>query len=64
MRRDKESKIKKVKEVFNEIDLKKVFEKYETDSYDMINSKIDKVAPFMPKEVFELLLKKIYKRQK
>jgi len=62
--RDKEAKIKKVKGVYEELDLKGVFEKYEKESYDRIRGEMNKVEKYMPRDIFELLLKKIYKRSK
>jgi hypothetical protein len=56
--------MKKVKKLYNdELDLPAVFEKYEEDSYKAIQANLDKVS-LMPRDVFELLLKKIYKRSK
>jgi len=56
-------KVKKVKDVYNVLNLKKVFEDYEEDSYQKIQKELDQVT-LMPRDVFELLLKKIYKRSK
>jgi len=58
-----DDKVKNVKALFNELDLVKVFEDYEEHSYNVIQEALDKVT-LMPKDVFELLLKKIYKRSK
>jgi hypothetical protein len=40
-----------------------MFKDYEEESYRLIQGELDKVTE-LPKEVFELLLKKIYKRSK
>jgi farnesyl diphosphate synthase len=53
-----------VKKLYEELNLKKVFEEYEEESYRMIQAKLDKIEHIMPRDVFELLLKKIYKRSK
>jgi farnesyl diphosphate synthase len=58
-----DKKVKKVKELYNTVDLVKVFEDYEQASYKDIQAELDKVT-LMPRDVFELLLKKIYKRSK
>lgn len=57
-----DSKVKKVKDLYNELDLAKVFHEYEEESYKIIQAELDKVT-LMPRDVFELLLKKIYKRK-
>jgi len=56
-------KIAKVKKLYVDLDIKAVFEKYEEDSYKQIQSLLAEVKE-MPKEVFEFLLNKIYKRSK
>lgn len=58
-----DAKVKNVKAVYNELELVKVFEDYEEQSYKNIQEALDKVT-LMPRDVFELLLKKIYKRSK
>mmetsp|Transcript_152 Transcript_152/g.243 ORF Transcript_152/g.243 Transcript_152/m.243 type:complete len:356 (-) Transcript_152:191-1258(-) len=58
-----DEKVKNVKDVYNELELVKVFEDYEEQSYKNIQEALDKVT-LMPRDVFELLLKKIYKRSK
>eukprot|EP01041_Mallomonas_annulata_P007126 gene7126-14494_t len=58
-----ESKIQKVKKLFNEMKLRELFEKYEHDSYERIQTLMGEVKD-MPREVFEFLLRKIYKRAK
>ena len=58
-----DKKVAKVKALYKELDLVKVFETYEEDSYQRIQTQLDKVT-LMPRDVFELLLKKIYKRSK
>jgi farnesyl diphosphate synthase len=58
-----DKKVAKVKELYNKLDLVQVFEEYEQASYKDIQAELDKVTE-MPRDVFELLLKKIYKRSK
>ena len=58
-----DAKVAKVKELYNKLEMTSVFEKYEEDSYKLIQAELDKVT-LMPREVFDLLLKKIYKRSK
>ena len=62
--RDEPKKIAKVKAVYEEIGMQKIFDQYENDSYSLIQEKLGKVESFMPRDIFELLLKKIYKRSK
>ena len=58
-----DAKVAVVKELYNKLDLPSVFASYEENSYKLIQTELDKVT-LMPREVFELLLKKIYKRSK
>lgn len=58
-----DEKVAAVKALYKDLDLIKVFESYEEQSYTLIQEKLDKVT-LMPRDVFELLLKKIYKRSK
>jgi len=58
-----DAKVAKVKDIYKALDLEKVFETYEEDSYRAIQEELDNVT-LMPRDVFELLLKKIYKRSK
>jgi farnesyl diphosphate synthase len=58
-----DKKVLKVKELYHKLDLVTVFEEYEQASYKDIQAELDKVT-LMPRDVFELLLKKIYKRSK
>lgn len=58
-----DEKVKKVKELYAELDIEKIFKDYEEQSYKNIQEALDKVT-LMPRDVFELLLKKIYKRSK
>ena len=57
------AKVAKVKALYKKLDMTSIFETYEEDSYKLIQDELDKVT-LMPREVFELLLKKIYKRSK
>jgi farnesyl diphosphate synthase len=58
-----EKKVQKVKALYRTLDLEALFEQYEEDSYQRIQEKLQQIR-LVPKEVFELLLKKIYKRSK
>jgi len=58
-----EKKVKVVKDVYEELDTSKMFSVYEEQSFVNIQDTLDKVT-MMPKEVFSLLFKKVYKRQK
>lgn len=59
---DKE-KIKRVKEIYDELNLKEKFEEYEKISYEKLKEKI-KNQNQLPEDVFMTLLNKIYKRKK
>lgn len=56
-------KIENVKKLYKELELKELFDAYEEESYRKIQSLVEEVRD-IPKEVFEFLLKKIYKRSK
>lgn len=58
-----DAKVAKVKALYKKLDLPGVFKAYEENSYKIIQAELDKVT-LMPRDVFELLLKKIYKRSK
>ena len=53
----------KVKKLFAELGLEQHFKSYEEESYAMIQKLLSEVKE-MPTEVFEFLLRKIYKRAK
>ena len=52
-----------VKDLYKEMGLEKIFQDYEEASYVEIQRELDALT-VMPRDVFELLLKKIYKRSK
>jgi len=56
-------KVAKVKKLYVELELEEVFREYEEKSYASIQ-KLLMETEGMPKEVFEFLLRKIYKRSK
>lgn len=58
-----DAKVAKIKDLYTKLDLPAVFSSYEENSYKVIQDELDKVT-LMPRDVFELLLKKIYKRSK
>lgn len=60
---DDEEKIANVKKLYVELDLENVFKTYEEASYKSIKNLIAQVTD-IPAEVFEFLLRKIYKRSK
>ncbi|KAF2073115.1 hypothetical protein CYY_005584 [Polysphondylium violaceum] len=51
-----------VKKIYNEIDIRGIFKKYEDESHAILVNKIKSVK-IMPQEVFFKLLEKIYKRK-
>ena len=52
-----------IKALYADMKLEDAFKEYEEESYKQIQALLSKVTD-MPKEVFEFLLKKIYKRSK
>jgi len=58
-----DAKVQKIKAIYRDLDLPKVFATYEEGSYTAIQKELDSVT-HLPRDVFELLLKKIYKRSK
>ncbi|KAK6191276.1 hypothetical protein SNE40_003007 [Patella caerulea] len=62
--RDDESKIKRVKELYRDLNLTHVYTEYEESSYKELKTLIEKCSGSLPKEVFMAFADKIYKRQK
>ncbi|KAK6191277.1 hypothetical protein SNE40_003008 [Patella caerulea] len=62
--RDDESKIKRVKELYRDLNLTHVYTEYEESSYKELKTLIEKCSGNLPKEVFMAFARKIYKRQK
>jgi len=56
-----DKKVAKVKAVYKDLKLKELFEQYEEESYQNIQKALDQ-SSLVPRDVFDLLLKKIYKR--
>lgn len=54
----------KVKVLYHELNLKKLYEEYEEESYTRILELISKKCANLPKEMFLEFVKKIYKRDK
>ncbi|KAM7440820.1 hypothetical protein ABFA07_010058 [Porites harrisoni] len=54
----------RIKELYNELNLKKVYQYYEEESYKSILELISQKSGNLPKEVFLEFVKKIYKREK
>ena len=61
---DDAKKVERVKQLYRQLELPELFAKYEEESYDEIQRELDSVTPPELREVFDLLLKKIYKRSK
>lgn len=55
--------IKAIKKLYDDLNLRGEFEAYEEDSYKNIQQLLDESSE-LPREVFEFLLRKIYKRKK
>jgi len=62
----KESKecVNAIKELYNQLELKSMYEKYERESYESLCTMINAHPNGFPRELFFFLVKKIYKRQK
>jgi farnesyl diphosphate synthase len=58
-----DKKVKRVKDLYLEMGMEKIFQDYEESSYADIQRELDSLT-VMPRDVFELLLRKIYKRSK
>lgn len=58
-----QSSVARVKTVYRELELEALFLKYEQESHQRLINRIQGQM-LLPKEVFTLLLNKIYKRQK
>lgn len=58
-----DAKVLKIKAIYRDLNMPDVFTKYEEESYKAIQEELDSVTQ-LPRDVFELLLKKIYKRSK
>ena len=58
-----DGKVKRVKDLYLEMGMEKIFQDYEESSYADIQRELDALT-VMPRDVFELLLRKIYKRSK
>ena len=54
----------KVKVLYHELNLKKLYEEYEEESYTRILELISQKSSNLPKEMFLEFVKKIYKRDK
>ncbi|XP_077978776.1 farnesyl pyrophosphate synthase-like [Glandiceps talaboti] len=59
-----EQKIASVKRVYEELNLKKVYQDFEDESYRSLTEIIDKQHGKLPKEMFSDFMSKIYKRNK
>lgn len=58
-----DANVRKVKDLYNTLGMEDIFKKYEEKSYNAIRKLLDEVKE-LPTEVFEFLLRKIYKRAK
>lgn len=58
-----DSNVRKVKDLYNQLGMEDIFKRYEEKSYKDIRKLLDEVKE-LPTEVFEFLLRKIYKRAK
>ena len=57
-------KIQRVKALFDELNIRKVYTDYEDRSYTELSGLIDKLSKNLPKGMFEAFAQKIYKRNK
>lgn len=61
--KDDEAAVSQIKALYKELNLEQVFADYEKESYENLTAQIE-AQQQLPKAVFTLLLKKIYKRTK
>ncbi|GAB5035050.1 farnesyl diphosphate synthase [Nannochloropsis oceanica] len=59
-----EASVAAVKALYRDMGLEMLFKKYEEQSYAAIQAELDALPVNIPRPVFEILLKKIYKRSK
>lgn len=57
-----DGKVQKVKQLYRDLNMPQAFEQYEEESYRQIQSELDQLPKKIPRAVFDVLLKKIYKR--
>mmetsp|Transcript_10262 Transcript_10262/g.14010 ORF Transcript_10262/g.14010 Transcript_10262/m.14010 type:complete len:380 (+) Transcript_10262:293-1432(+) len=60
--KDDKQSVRKVKDLYKELNLEKIYQQYEEDSYKKMNSLIDTRSDKQSKGIFTWLLKRIYKR--
>ena len=58
------AKVKRVKEVYKDLDLEGIYQKYEEDSFAPMQSMIKTGASRRTKPIYTWLLSRIYKRTK
>jgi len=56
--------VMKVRQIFDELNLKSAYSEYEEHSYAQLNKLIDELSSSLPKDMFKAYARKIYKRQK
>ena len=61
--KDEEAAVERIKELYRQLGLERVFQDYEQESFDQLTATIQGQQQ-LPEGVFSLLLKKIYKRSK
>jgi len=59
---DEPEKIERVKALYNEMELPKVFAAYEEQTYNLISTHIQQMGAELPKQLFIEMLQKIYRR--
>lgn len=57
-------KVAQVKQIYLDLGLKEAYDEYESQSHEELLELIEQISPELPKEMFLLLLAKIYKRCK
>lgn len=61
--KDEEAAVGRIKELYRQLELERIFQQYEQESFDQLTATIQGQSR-LPEGVFSLLLKKIYKRSK
>jgi farnesyl diphosphate synthase len=59
-----DAKVATIKQLYLDLELEKLFQTYEEQSYHEIQKELQHISPKVPKEVYLIFLDKIYKRSK
>lgn len=57
-------KIERVKQLYSDLDLPRIFFTYEKETYNLLNNQIEQMSCELPREAFRMILDEIYQREK